>query len=132
MPRTLSLLFPNGHTEFWLTERTFEVGEKITRNGRTWVITSLGNFNRDGKALTVTLGVDAPSLDVSLGKREGMTPPMTDHIEDNDLEADEPENDRETDDAEVDRAPQPGNTPAPDEPPRDSGAVTGGRLADDR
>jgi hypothetical protein len=55
MPRTLSLLFPNGETQFWLTEEMFEVGDRITRDGQTWVITSLGNFNRDGKALAVTL-----------------------------------------------------------------------------
>ena len=58
---------------------------------------------------------------------------MTDHIEENDLEIDEPSDDggRDGDDEEVDRAPAPGNTPAPDEVPYDSGAITGGRLADD-
>lgn len=56
---------------------------------------------------------------------------MTDHIEEKDLEFDEPTEDRDDDDAEVDRAPSPGNTPAPDEAPYDSGAITGGRLADD-
>jgi hypothetical protein len=61
VPRTLSLLFPNGETEFWLTEQMFEVGDKITRGGQTWVITSLGNFNRDGKALAVTLRADGDS-----------------------------------------------------------------------
>ena len=34
-------------------------------------------------------------------------------------------------DEQVDRAPEPGNTPAPGEPPLDSGAITGGKLADD-
>ncbi len=61
MPRTLSLLFPNGETQFWLTEQMFEVGDRITRDGQTWVITSLGNFNRDGKALAVTLRADGDS-----------------------------------------------------------------------
>ena len=55
MPRTLSLLFPNGDTQFWLTDEMFDVGDRITRDGHTWVITGLGNFNRDGKALAVTL-----------------------------------------------------------------------------
>lgn len=50
MPRTLSLLFPKGETQFWHTETSFTVGDKITRDGQTWVITSLGNFNRDGKS----------------------------------------------------------------------------------
>ena len=44
--------------ELWLTEHLFEVGDKLTRNGQTWTITSLGNFNRDGKALAVTLRSD--------------------------------------------------------------------------
>jgi hypothetical protein len=61
MPRMLSLLFPNGETQFWLTERIFVVGDKITRNGQTWIVTSLGNFNRDGKALAVTLRPDDES-----------------------------------------------------------------------
>ena len=67
MPRTLSLLFPNGGTEFWLTEQLFDVGDKITRNGETWVITSLGNFNRDGKALAVTLRADDDSQEATDG-----------------------------------------------------------------
>ena len=58
MPRVLSLLFPNGNMDFWVTERLFDVGDKITRDGRTWIVTSVGNFNRDGKALAVTLRPD--------------------------------------------------------------------------
>jgi hypothetical protein len=48
MPRTLSLLYPGGETEFWLTDKLFDVADTIKRNGQTWVVTSLGNFNRDG------------------------------------------------------------------------------------
>ena len=61
MPRTLSLLYPDGETEFWLTDKLFNVGDKITRNGQTWVVTSLGNFNRDGKAMAVTMRPDGDS-----------------------------------------------------------------------
>ena len=61
MPRTLSLLFPNGTTEFWLTEKLFEVGDKITYGGDSWIVTSLGNFNRDGKAMAVTVLPDGDS-----------------------------------------------------------------------
>jgi hypothetical protein len=39
----------------------FEVSDRIARDGQTWVITSLGNFNRDGKALAVTLRADGDS-----------------------------------------------------------------------
>ena len=62
---------------------------------------------------------------------DGHRPGMTDHIEGNeDIEV-EVEFDEDNDEEQVDRAPQPGNTPAPGEPPLDSGAITGGRLADD-
>jgi hypothetical protein len=64
MPRTLSLLFPNGETQFWLTEQLFDVGDKITHGSQTWIVTSLGNFNRDGKALAVTLRLDGESLPI--------------------------------------------------------------------
>ncbi len=47
---------------------------------------------------------------------------MTDQVEENDPEV-KPDDDR---DEEVDRAPQPSITPAPGEPPLDSGAITGG------
>jgi hypothetical protein len=65
MPRTLSSLFPNGQTEFWLTEQMFEVEDRITRDDQTWVITSLGNFNRDGKALAVTARADGESQEAT-------------------------------------------------------------------
>ena len=55
MPRTLSLLFPDGDTQFWLTDQLFAVGDTITRDGRAWIVTSLGNFNRDGMAMAVTV-----------------------------------------------------------------------------
>ena len=56
---------------------------------------------------------------------------MTDHIEDNEDVEVHGELEDDADDEHADRAPQPGNTPAPGEPPLDSGAITGGKLADD-
>ena len=61
----------------------------------------------------------------------GHGPGMTDHIEGNEEIEVDVELEEDADDEQVDRAPQPGNTPAPGEPPLDSGAITGGRLADD-
>ena len=49
MPRTSLLLFPNRETEFWLTEQVFAMGDHITRDGQTWIVTSVSNFNSDGK-----------------------------------------------------------------------------------
>jgi hypothetical protein len=45
-----------------------EVGDRITRDGQTWVITSLGNFNRDGRALAVTLRPDGESRGAPPGR----------------------------------------------------------------
>ena len=51
---------------------------------------------------------------------------MTDrHGRERELDVDV-ELEEDTDTEQVDRAPQPGNTPAPDEPTIDSGAITGG------
>lgn len=55
MPRTLAMLLPDGKTQFWLTKEEFVVGDKLTYNGGTWIVTSVGNFDRNGKALAVTL-----------------------------------------------------------------------------
>ena len=55
---------------------------------------------------------------------------MSDHIQDDELERDESESE-DTDDDDVDRAPQPGNTPAPNEPPGETGAITSRDNEDD-
>jgi hypothetical protein len=57
-PRLLSLLFPDGDTQFWFTNEVFAVGDRVIRDGQAWIVTSLGNFNRDGKALAMTLRPD--------------------------------------------------------------------------
>ena len=57
-PRTLAILFPDGQTQFWLTKRVFAIGDKLNRDGKTWIVTSLGNFGRNGKALAITLRLD--------------------------------------------------------------------------
>ncbi len=57
-PRTLAILFPDGQTQFWLTKRVFAIGDKLNRDGKTWIVTSLGNFDRNGKALAITLRLD--------------------------------------------------------------------------
>jgi hypothetical protein len=41
MPRQLAILFPNAPTEYWLTTRVFNLGDRIERNGTAWVVTSI-------------------------------------------------------------------------------------------
>jgi hypothetical protein len=41
MPRQLTIFFPDGRTEYWLTARVFGVGDRFDRDGRAWVVTSV-------------------------------------------------------------------------------------------
>jgi hypothetical protein len=41
LPRQLAIFFPDGRSEYWLTVRVFEVGDKLDRAGTTWVVTSI-------------------------------------------------------------------------------------------
>jgi hypothetical protein len=78
---------------------------------------------REGLVYTPTMRCFASAAD-------GHQRDMTDHIQrDEEIEVEVELED--TDDEQGDRAPQPGNTPAPGEPPLDSGAITGGDLADE-
>jgi hypothetical protein len=47
VPRTITILFPDGTTEFWLTARAFEPGDKLQRYGRSWIVTSIGGRESD-------------------------------------------------------------------------------------
>lgn len=56
MPRSLAVHMPNGPTEYWFTERVFEVGDTFERAGETWIVTSIGE--KDGttdKHVSVTV-----------------------------------------------------------------------------
>lgn len=60
-PRTLAILFPDGETQFWLTERLFLEGDKLDHAGHTWIVTSVGNHDRDGNPLAITVCQDGDS-----------------------------------------------------------------------
>ena len=47
VPRTITILFPDGTTEFWLTARVFEPGDKLQRYGRSRIVTSIGGRESD-------------------------------------------------------------------------------------
>ena len=61
MPRTLTILMPDGRTEYWFTERVFAVDEKIERFGATWIVTSIGETDGDSKHTSVTVRRDGNS-----------------------------------------------------------------------
>jgi hypothetical protein len=54
LPRTLSIIMPNGRTEYWFTDRVFAVGDRLERDGVTWIVRSIGSV-RDGKHLSATV-----------------------------------------------------------------------------
>jgi hypothetical protein len=41
MPRQLTIFFPDGRTEYWLTARVFGVDDRFDRDGTAWVVTSI-------------------------------------------------------------------------------------------
>ena len=60
MPRTLTIFYPSGGaTEHWYTALVFKVGDRLERNGASWVITSIslpdGGDDGDGKHTTITV-----------------------------------------------------------------------------
>ena len=47
---------PNGPSEYWFTERVFEIGDKFERAGNKWVVTGIGETNHaTGKHVSVTV-----------------------------------------------------------------------------
>lgn len=92
-----------------------------------------GTGAHGSEAVELEVGTAAPAFLTSkcfLSSVQGHRQTMTDRIEGDEIEV-EVELEEDADEEQVDRAPQPGNTPAPGDPPIDSGAITGGRLADD-
>jgi hypothetical protein len=62
-PRTLSIVFPDRPEEFWLTDKTFVVGDRLRRGGHTWIVIELGAEDRNGDHRSMTLRKDGASPD---------------------------------------------------------------------
>ena len=66
MPRQLTIFFPDGQTEYWLTTRVFGVGDTFSRGGVAWIVTSITApdgqrsdvSDEDGRHATITLRLD--------------------------------------------------------------------------
>jgi hypothetical protein len=56
MPRTLTIRMPDGGVEFWFTDRVFEIGDTFEREGKTWVVTRVGEVD-DGTGKHMTVAV---------------------------------------------------------------------------
>jgi hypothetical protein len=60
VPRTLTIFYPDGGaTEDWYTALVFKVGDRLERNGDSWIVTSVapldGGDDGDGKHTTITV-----------------------------------------------------------------------------
>ena len=55
MPRTLTILYPDGHREFWFTDQVFEPGDLLERNSGSWFVVSVSGPNGAGKHTTVVV-----------------------------------------------------------------------------
>jgi hypothetical protein len=54
---TLTILYPDGEREFWLTNRTFAPGDVLERNRRSWIVVRIDDgFGRKESTVVVMPG----------------------------------------------------------------------------
>jgi hypothetical protein len=46
--RTVAIRFPDGDTEYWLTDQLFSVGQTIASKGRDWAVVDVLDPERGG------------------------------------------------------------------------------------
>jgi hypothetical protein len=51
--RNMSIYFTDRETEYWFTDRVFEVGEEFERGGKAWVVTSVDDSYGTGKHTSI-------------------------------------------------------------------------------
>jgi hypothetical protein len=52
--RTVIVRFPDGTTQYWLTDRAFSKGDVIGQNGQRWIVSEVLGPNGSGTDITVT------------------------------------------------------------------------------
>ena len=55
MPRTLTILYPDGHREYWFTDQVFEPGDLLERNSGSWFVVSVDGPNEARKHTAVVV-----------------------------------------------------------------------------
>ena len=55
MPRTLTIIYPDGHREYWYTNQVFEPGDLLERWAASWVVVSVGDSTEMAKHTTVVV-----------------------------------------------------------------------------
>jgi hypothetical protein len=58
VPHTVTILFPDARTEYWLTENpVVAVGDKLERNGQAWIVAAVDE-DESGQAQTIKVRRD--------------------------------------------------------------------------
>jgi len=55
VPRTLTIYYPDGRREYWLTDQVFEVGDLLERAAGSWFVESVDDPNEAGMHTTVVV-----------------------------------------------------------------------------
>ena len=55
MPRTLTITYPDGRREYWLTDQVFEPGDLLERAAGSWIVVSVDGHNEAGKHTSVVV-----------------------------------------------------------------------------
>jgi len=55
VPRTLTIIYPDSHREYWFTDQVYEPGDLLERAAGSWVVVSVGDLNEVGKHTTVVV-----------------------------------------------------------------------------
>jgi len=55
LPRTLTIVYPDGRREYWFTDQVFEMGDLLERGAGSWFVVSVGQPNDAGKHTTVVV-----------------------------------------------------------------------------
>jgi hypothetical protein len=71
--RTVAVYFPDGETEYWLTDRALSVGDTIERNGRRFSVSVAAGSREAGEERRVTLQ-ESPPAAVEREASSGPTP----------------------------------------------------------
>jgi hypothetical protein len=53
--RTVVMSFPDGESQYWLTDQVFSVGDTIRRDARSWIVADVLTPARSGGYLKIRL-----------------------------------------------------------------------------
>jgi hypothetical protein len=63
LPQVITIVFPDRKSEFWFTDRVFELGDKLRHDGESWLVTQVA-----------TADTGAETKPVVTVRRDGLVP----------------------------------------------------------